>query len=152
MFFLLRILLKKSNKHRSINVLGIATFRPFQSEIHLFGLRITLNAIFLRSSLPKQPCLQTNMPSNQWYIAPFPKFCQRRLVMKNRSFAELGHCAAWIPLSNGSLDGKLPGQAIQALTFDHKALIAIDRSISCLVILLLINRDDQIRRLKRRLN
>ena len=76
------------------------------------------------------------MPSNQWYIAPFPKFCQRRLVMKNSSFAELGHCAAWIPLSNGSLDGKLPGQAIQALTFDHKALIAIDRSISCLVILL----------------
>ena len=56
--------------------------------------------------------------------------------MKNRSFAELGHCAAWIPLSNGSLDGKLPGQAIQALTFDLKALIAIDRSISCLVILL----------------
>ena len=86
-----------------------------------------MNAIFLRSSLPKQPRFQTNIPSNQWYIAPSPKFCQRWLVMKNKPFAELGHCAACISLSNGWLDGKLPGQ-LQALTFDQKALSAIDRT------------------------
>ena len=40
----------------------------FKSEVQLFRLRIAINTI-LSSLLPKQPCFQTNIPSNRCYIA-----------------------------------------------------------------------------------
>ena len=44
------------------------SFIQFKSEVQLFRLRISMNAIF-SSLLPKPPSFQSNIPSNRWYIA-----------------------------------------------------------------------------------